>query len=96
MVDALFQLYFGAGKDISDHAVLVSAAESAGMDGELVARLLGSEADLEEIRQEDATAREMGISGVPTFIIDGRYVLTGAQDSDVWRRVLEELSVETT
>lgn len=89
--DAMFRRYFAEGEDISDHGVLLDIAVEAGLDRDLVGRLLASDADKQEIREEDASAREMGVSGVPTFLIGGRYVVQGAQDAELWARVIEEL-----
>ncbi|MEO0681740.1 MAG: DsbA family oxidoreductase [Pseudomonadota bacterium] len=91
VVDALFERYFGRGDDISDPDLLAEVGEAAGLDAEATRRLLASDADAAEVREEDAKAREMGVSGVPTFLIAGRYVLQGAQDADTWRRVVKEL-----
>ncbi len=91
VVAQLFRRYFEAGEDISDHETLADVGASAGMERDLVAKLLASDADLAESREEDAAAREMGVSGVPTFIIGGKYVLQGAQEAGTWANVLEEL-----
>lgn len=96
VVNILFRKYFKDGQDISDHAVLVATAAEAGMDPALVQRLLDGASDREEVRDEDRLAREMGVTGVPTFIIDSRYVLQGAQDTGTWSRVIEELNAVTT
>lgn len=95
VVNQLFRRYFREGQDIGDRAVLVEVARSAGLDAEVVARLLEGDADLEEVRAEDAQAREMGVQGVPTFIVGGRYVVTGAQDSEVWLQITDELIEKT-
>ena len=92
VVNQLFHRYFKKGEDISDHAVLVSVAESAGLDAELVRRLLASDADLEETRAADAEARQMGVTGVPTFIVGQRYAVPGAQDTEMWIRAMDEIS----
>ena len=89
LVEVLFRRYFQEGADIGDHAVLIDAAREAGMDGELVADLLRRDADLELIRSEDALARQMGISGVPCFIIDRKYAISGAQDPPVFHQVFD-------
>ena len=91
VVDILFRRYFTEGQDISDRKILADAAEEAGLDRDLVERLLESEADREEVRAEDAAARDIGVSGVPTFLIDGKYVVQGAQEPDLWARVIDEL-----
>ncbi len=92
VVSQLFRRYFREGQDISDREILADVAESAGMERQVVERLLDGDADLAEIREEDAAAREMGVSGVPTFIVGGRYVLQGAQEAETWARVIEELN----
>ena len=66
-----------------DHEVLVDAAASVGMDAEVVARLLQSEADKATIREEIDTASRIGVRGVPCFIIDQKYAVMGAQTADV-------------
>ncbi len=92
LVDLLFRQYFAEGGDISDHEVLLDAAETAGMERPVVARLLAGEADLDLLREEEAAARGMGVNGVPCFIVGGRYVLQGAQPTETWVRVIRELS----
>jgi predicted DsbA family dithiol-disulfide isomerase len=87
----LFRRYFELGEDISDHAVLRSGAEEAGLDGAAIARLLASDADRDEVAAEARAAADMGITGVPTFIVAGRYAVSGAQPSDVWTRLMDEL-----
>lgn len=91
VVDALFRRYFAMGEDISDPAVLRAAAEAAGMDGNAVARLLASDADRAEVQAAAEEGRAMGVTGVPTFVLGAKYVLTGAQPAETWMRVIEEL-----
>ncbi|MBN9046691.1 MAG: DsbA family protein [Rhizobiales bacterium] len=83
IVGVLFSLYFEQGQDIGDHEVLVDAAASVGMDAEVVARLLQSDADKATIREEIDTANRIGVRGVPCFIIDQKYAVMGAQTPDV-------------
>lgn len=91
VVDALFRAYFREGRDIGDKAVLAEIAGEAGMDAEMTATLLAGESDAAEIRARDAHARARGVNGVPTFVVAGQYVLTGAQPADTWEKVIEEL-----
>ena len=65
------------------------------MDGAAVAALLAGEADRAEVRAEAEAAQEMGVTGVPTFIIAGQYVLTGAQPVEVWEDVIGQLEAAT-
>jgi len=92
IVNQLFHRYFENGEDISDHEVLLEVAESAGMERDVVQKLLDSDADREMLAEEDATARQMGVTGVPTFIVGGRYVLQGAQPAETWVKVINELA----
>lgn len=80
LVEILFKDFFLCGKNIGDHAVLIEAASQAGMDGEIVADLLKSEKDSQEVVAEIGQAVSMGVQGVPCFIIDGKYAIPGAQD----------------
>ena len=89
VVERLFQAYFENGEDIGDRQVLLAIAEEAGMDRGLVADLLEDEADTDLIRKEDTLARQMGVEGVPCFIIDRKYVVSGAQDPEVFLKAFE-------
>lgn len=91
VADELFRRYFEQGADISDHAVLLDVAEAAGMEREVVARLLEGDAEREALREEEESIRGMGVQGVPCFVIGGKYVLQGAQESETWKQVLTEL-----
>ncbi|WP_025898943.1 DsbA family oxidoreductase [Sneathiella glossodoripedis] len=94
VVENLFQAFFMDGKDLGDSEVLVQAAADAGMNAEIVRDLLATDRDLDVVAAEDARAREMGISGVPFFIIDEKYALSGAQDSSVILQVIERIEQE--
>jgi len=89
LVEALFRAYFTEGQDIGDAGVLADVAAAAGMDkAKTVAFLAGSE-DEDTIRQEDAFARQIGIQGVPCFIIDRQYAVSGAQPPEAFLEVFE-------
>jgi predicted DsbA family dithiol-disulfide isomerase len=83
MVERLFRLYFLEGGDLTDTAVLAKAAAEAGMDKAVVERLLAGDADKAEVQAEIESAQRMGITGVPTFIVAGRYAVVGAQPAEV-------------
>jgi predicted DsbA family dithiol-disulfide isomerase len=80
MVGILFRLYFEDGADIGDREVLAGAAAEAGMDADLVRELLAGDADRDRIEAELMVARRLNIQGVPTFLFNQRYLLSGAQD----------------
>ena len=95
VVERLFELYFREGADIGDRDLLLDVAAAVGMDRAIVARLYEGDADRELVEQEEATAREIGVNGVPTFIVAGKHVVTGAQPPELWERVLDELAEKT-
>ncbi len=90
-VDALFRAYFAEGRDIGDRDVLADIADSIGMDASVVRRLLGSDADRDDIRARDAHSRKMGVRAVPTFIVAGRHAVPGAQPQELWQKVIAEI-----
>jgi predicted DsbA family dithiol-disulfide isomerase len=89
MVEALFRGYFLDGEDLSDDATLIRLAHGAGFEPAEIAAYLAGEDDLAEIRAEDAFARQVGINGVPCFIIDRKFALSGAQPPESIVEVLE-------
>ncbi|HKK28765.1 MAG TPA: DsbA family oxidoreductase [Alphaproteobacteria bacterium] len=92
VVEQLFQTYFLEGGDLCDPAVLVAAAERAGLDPAAAADLLEGRLYHEEVVAEDATARRMGIQGVPCFIIDGAYAISGAQEPEYFLPLFDLIS----
>jgi predicted DsbA family dithiol-disulfide isomerase len=92
VVSALFRAYWTDGRDIGDAAVLAQVAGEAEMDMAAVARLLASDADRDDIAARDADARAKGVTAVPTFLIDRRYVVQGAQEPAMWTQVIDEIA----
>jgi len=92
VVSALFAAYFSEGRDIGAPETLAGIAASCGLDGAMVRTLLAGDADVADIRARDAHARERGVSGVPTFVVANRYVLTGAQPGETWEKVIAEIT----
>ncbi|MDJ0950557.1 MAG: DsbA family oxidoreductase [Alphaproteobacteria bacterium] len=94
VVETLFRAYFLEGRDIEDPASLAAIAEAAGMDRAETQAYLESDADLETVRAEDMMARQMGIQGVPCFIFDRKYAVSGAQTPEVFHEVFEMAAKE--
>lgn len=92
MAMALFHAYFNEGRDIGDHEVLADLADSLSLDGAMIQRLLATESDRDAIRARDAQFRQMGISGVPTFIVGGQHAVPGCQPADLWVKVIDDLT----
>jgi hypothetical protein len=91
IVERLFAAYFEQGRDIGDTNVLKEIAAEAGMDADLVGDLLAGDDDRETIEHEDMLAHRMGISGVPTFIFENKYMISGAHDSNKILRVIDKV-----
>ena len=87
--EALFEAYFAKGQDIGDHEVLVTIAAKIGLDSNLVSDLLTGEADVETTRNEQNLFRQMGISGVPTYIAHRQIAVQGAESSEKLARFLK-------
>ena len=92
VVESLFKGYFTEGQDIGDIEVLADLAADGGMDRQAVLDYLASPEGLEEARREDAMARETGISGVPAFILERKYLISGAQGLEVFHQAFEMVS----
>lgn len=89
VVEALFKAYFIDGQDIGDLDVLTDVGASAGMDAEALRAYLASDEDDDRIREEDNMARRMGVTGVPCFILNKKYAVSGAQDPDVFVQAIQ-------
>lgn len=92
LVRRLFQLNFEEGADIGNHEVLITAAREAGMDAAVVETLLPTDADADAVRAEIATASRMGISGVPCFLLEGKYAVMGAQDPEALADAIRQVA----
>jgi predicted DsbA family dithiol-disulfide isomerase len=90
LVERMFDAYFVHGRNIGDRAVLAEIAAGAGMDSNLVADLLDKGADKDIVEKEDLLAHEMGISGVPTFIFENRYMISGAREPEILVRIIDK------
>jgi predicted DsbA family dithiol-disulfide isomerase len=89
MKQRLMDLYFAEGGDLTDTKVLIQAAVDCDMDGDLVRRLLMSDADIDRIEGEANSAKEAGIDGVPCFIFGGSVIVTGAQSPEYLASAIE-------
>jgi len=81
LVEQLFRAYFIDGLYLGDHGVLVARAVAAGFDGDDARAFLASDSLTADVADADRRAREMGVSGVPFFIFDGKTAVSGAQEA---------------
>jgi predicted DsbA family dithiol-disulfide isomerase len=92
----LMELYFAEGANLSDPEVLIRAAVDCGMEGALVRGLLAGNDDIERIEGDAKAAKDAGIDGVPCFVFDSAFVVTGAQSPDYLAQAIERTAEAQT
>jgi predicted DsbA family dithiol-disulfide isomerase len=88
--EALFKAHFMEGKNIADHKTLEAIGVAIGLNGEEVKQLLEGNRFSEEVQKDIDEARKLQISGVPFFVIDRKYAISGAQDAAIFLQTLEK------
>jgi predicted DsbA family dithiol-disulfide isomerase len=94
IVEALFHAYFVDGRDIGDREILADIAAAAGMDRQTIATRLADDEDRAEIQADIRSAQQIGVTGVPTFIVANRYGLVGAQPAEELARAFAQVAAE--
>jgi len=79
MAETLFEQYFSEGGDLNDHETLTAVASAAGLDAGEVRGVLESNEGTDAVWRSQEEARRFGIAGVPFYVVDGRYALSGVQ-----------------
>ncbi|HZQ28521.1 MAG TPA: DsbA family oxidoreductase [Acidimicrobiales bacterium] len=87
--ERFMQAYFTEGRPIGDRDTLVELAVGAGLDAGEVAAVLDGDEYAAEVRADEEAAARLGASGVPFFVVDRRYAVSGAQATDLFIEVLE-------
>ncbi|WP_274366200.1 DsbA family oxidoreductase [Paenibacillus thermotolerans] len=90
MTERLFKAYFTDSKHIGDRETLANLAEEVGLDREQVAAMLEGEQFSQEVRVDEEEAMRLGVRGVPFFVIDRKYGVSGAQPAEVFLGALEK------
>ncbi|MEV4654590.1 DsbA family oxidoreductase [Micromonospora sp. NPDC049301] len=91
MVEALYQAHFTQGVDVGSREALATLAGGIGLDAADVRRFLDSDERTADIAAELAAARELGVTSVPTFVLAGKYAVTGAQEAQTLLAALAEV-----
>jgi predicted DsbA family dithiol-disulfide isomerase len=91
---ALLRAYFSDGREVADHEVLADLAAEVGLDRAAAMALLASDAEADLVRAEREEAYGSGISAVPTFVVEGQWMLQGALDTDKWMKALTHMRSE--
>lgn len=95
MFEALHEAYFVRGRDIGSHEVLVELGTSLGYSPEAIQEMLGSDAFRESVVDDEREADELGITGVPFFVINREYGISGAQGVETFRSILTEIAAKS-
>ena len=88
MVETLYQNYFMTGRDIGNRSVLIEIGASIGFDDQSLRDYLYSDEDIADILEQNPRSNRLGISGVPAFIFEREFSISGAQDPNVLERML--------
>ncbi len=89
--ESLFKAYFTEGKNTADYNTLVQIGNEIGMDGEEVKQVLLNNEFADEVKHDINEAEQFGISGVPFFVFNRKYAISGAQSSDVFLQTLNKV-----
>ncbi len=91
---ALFEAYFGRAEDIADSGVLVRCAEAIGLDGSEAKSILDSDEYADAVRADEAHWHQSGVTAVPAFIINGKYLISGAQQPETLIQAFQDIVSE--
>jgi predicted DsbA family dithiol-disulfide isomerase len=94
VIERLFRRYFVEGGVIDQTEALIQIAVEVGLDEAATTAYLECAENLDEVRQEDSAARRLGIQGVPCFIVNNQYALSGAQEPEAFFPIFEIASQE--
>jgi predicted DsbA family dithiol-disulfide isomerase len=88
--EIIFSAYFTEGKNTADHATLIELGENIGLDTAETTRILASKEYSNDVLQDIGEAQEIGVNGVPFFVINRKYAISGAQESNMFLQALEK------
>jgi predicted DsbA family dithiol-disulfide isomerase len=92
--ERLFKAYFTEGKNTADHTVLLQLGKEIGLEETELKQVLDSDAFAKEVKNDIQEAEKIGVSGVPFFVFNRKYAVSGAQDPEVFLKSLIKASEE--
>jgi predicted DsbA family dithiol-disulfide isomerase len=92
--EALFKAYFTEGKNTADHETLVALAAEAGLSADEARTMLSGNNFADDVNNDIYEANQVGARGVPFFVFDNTYAVSGAQPSELFLQVLKKASGE--
>ncbi|MCC3283259.1 DsbA family oxidoreductase [Arthrobacter caoxuetaonis] len=93
--EALLAAHFEQGQDISSHDVLAGIGADAGLDPDTVREVLSGTEYTDSVNADIAEGRALGVSGVPFFVLDRKYGISGAQPEEVFAQALTQAWAES-
>lgn len=90
-IERFMRAYHGEGADLADPDTITRLAVEAGLDEADVRQVLATDAFADAVRRDEAEARAIGVQGVPFFVIDGRYGISGAQPVEAFEEALRAI-----
>ena len=90
MAEKLLEAYFVEAQQIGTHDILLKVAEEVGVSGERVEQVLASEEFADDVKRDIEEARQIGVQGVPFFVIDRKYAISGAQPAETFASALQK------
>lgn len=96
MKKALFEAYFGKALNISDQEVLLTCVDALGLDLAEARQVLESDQYSAAVREDETRYQNAGVSSVPAFIINQKYLISGAQEPGVLAKALQDISAEAS
>lgn len=92
--ERLFKAYFTEGKNIAEHETLIQLGSEIGLEAEEVRTILNTNQFSTEVNRDVQEAQQLGVRGVPFFVIDRKYGISGAQDSETFLQALQKAADE--
>ena len=88
--EALFKAYFTEGKNIADKETLIALGEGIGLTAADVKQMLSTNAFADAVKHDIAEAQQLGVRGVPFFVFDRKFAISGAQPTAVFLQTLKK------
>ena len=96
LAEGLFHAYFSEGRNIGDGQTLVDIAAEIGLDRDATRQFLASDQGIEVVQEEETAGHRLGIRGVPYFVLNGTYAISGAQSPDIFVSALQKVEADRT
>lgn len=94
--ELFFRNFFADGKNLSDPKIVSETLKEAGLDENLLESVKNDETLLQEIQEVETRGRQLGVSGVPFFVFNEKYAVSGAQETNLFLQVFDQLEKENS